>query len=311
MKKQLLMAIASMVAILAFAQGTGKRVRVYEGNKVVFEKNYSAVDSIVFVDVPTSPEGALSGEFSVSATRKVYFSHGNLQASTTDFGEHWTWGFATNQWDYIGNATANTSINGNGTVSSNGTVDLYGWSTTATFYGINNSTITNTYSGNFKDWGETIGDGWRTLSKDEWVYLFYGRADAKKLFGMGTVNGIKGAIILPDNWAGEKFKDTENGLADQGTFFYNSANTNFSFHTYTIEQWAVMESAGAVFLPVPGRRYGAGVGFVGDHANYWSSTVYNTQLAYNLSFTREKLSPEDASNRYYGRSVRLVREVQQ
>ncbi len=46
------------------------------------------------------PTGAINGQFSVSATKKVYFSKGNLQAT---YNTSWSWAFATNQWDYIGN----------------------------------------------------------------------------------------------------------------------------------------------------------------------------------------------------------------
>ena len=80
------------------------------------------ITSIVFTiedgggSTPASDEGKLSGAFSVSGTKVVYFSKGNLQATTADNGETWTWGFAENQWDYVGNSAANNAINGNGTV---------------------------------------------------------------------------------------------------------------------------------------------------------------------------------------------------
>ena len=93
-----------------------------------------------------APTGAINGKFTINASgNQVYFSQGNLQATTTDLGVNWTWAFATNQWDYIGYATANNSINGDGTVSTNGTVDLFGWVgasstwTDAAQYGISNS----------------------------------------------------------------------------------------------------------------------------------------------------------------------------
>ena len=41
---------------------------------------------------------------------RVHFAPGNLQATTTDLGESWTWHFAEHQWDYIGNAAANNAI---------------------------------------------------------------------------------------------------------------------------------------------------------------------------------------------------------
>ena len=49
----------------------------------------------------STKDGAILSEFSVSETKKVYFSQGNLQyqASTN------TWRFAENQWDYVGTQT--------------------------------------------------------------------------------------------------------------------------------------------------------------------------------------------------------------
>ena len=301
------MAIATLLAIGAFAQDTIKIIRLYSGGTIVSEQKYDEIDSIVFVDVPLTIEGVLSGEFSVSATKKVHFSRGNLQASTTDLGTNWTWTFAENQWDYIGNAAANTSINGKGTVSENGTVDLFGWSTSATQYGVNNSTSNSTYSGDFKDWGKTLGNGWFTLSKAEWVYLFYDRADAKELFGMGSVNGVNGIILLPDDWAGDKFTDTESGLTDQGSYYYNEKETNYTFHTYTAEQWSEMESNGAVFLPAAGDRLGTEMYGVGSYGFYWSSSLRNAERAYLLDFRSSHLDPQYHYNRVNGFSVRLVR----
>ena len=75
--------------------------------------------------------------FAVSGSKNVRFSQGNLQA--TYDGSAWTWAFASNQYGCIGNAAANTSITGNGTIAGTGTVDLFGWSTTANFYGIHKS----------------------------------------------------------------------------------------------------------------------------------------------------------------------------
>ena len=319
MKKVLLMAVAAMFAISASAQETVKKVRLYKGNTIVAEQNYAELDSIVFVDVeiPAVPEGALAGKFTINADGdQVNFSQGNLQATYN--GSSWTWAFAANQYDYIGSAAANNAINGNGTVSSNGTVDLFGWSTAATYFGIHNSTDNSTYSGDFVDWGTNAitnggneANAWRTLTKDEWVYLFYTRENAATLFGLGSVNGVNGTILLPDNWtlpAGASFTaSTTQGLADQGTYFSNSSGNNFSHNTYTAEQWSVMESAGAVFLPAAGYRYGTGVFNVGSGGYYWAATPGGTGLAYDLSFNSSNLRPQGSGSRYYGFSVRLVR----
>ena len=248
-------------------------------------------DSITITCNPTTKS------VSVSATKKVRFSQGNLQyqASTQ------TWRFAENQYDMIGSDNSNISA------SYNGWIDLFGWGTG------NNPTNSSSYSSDyasFNDWGNNIGEGWRTLSKDEWVYLFYGRSDAAHLFGMGSVNGVKGTILLPDNWAGAKFTDTENGLADQGTYYYNSNGTNFSFHTYTADQWSVMESAGAVFLPAAGYRYGTIVDYVGSFGGYWSSTPYVESYAYDMDFGSYGLSPQGNDGRVNGHSVRLLKDVE-
>ena len=267
---------------------------------------------------PEWTNGILPGKFSVSAGKQVNFSQGNLQATYN--GSSWGWSFAANQWDYIGANAANTKINGNGTVSENGTVDLFGWSTAATYYGIHNSTSSSTYSGDFVDWGANkISNGgneanlWRTLTKDEWVYLFYGRTNAATLFGLGSVNGVNGTILLPDNWVlptGASFTaSTTQGLADQGTNYYNSNGDNFSHNTYTAEQWAVMEAAGAVFLPAAGYRHGTVVYYVGSYGYCWAATPLGANYAYYLYFRSNSLDPQGNTSRNYGQSVRLVQEA--
>ena len=98
------MAIAAVMAMSAFAQETVKKVRVYKEGAVAYEEKYDAVDSIVFVDIeiPAVPEGALSGKFTINADGdQIQFSQGNLQATYN--GSAWTWSFAANQYDYIGN----------------------------------------------------------------------------------------------------------------------------------------------------------------------------------------------------------------
>lgn len=252
-----------------------------------------------------SSDGALSGKFSVSATEQVQFSQGNLQyqASTN------TWRFATNQYDMVGFDNFKISA------SYSGWIDLFGWGTG------NNPTNASTSSGDyatFTDWGvNTISNGgnkanlWRILTNDEWVYLFHGRTNAATLFGLGSVNGVNGTILLPDNWtlpAGASFTaSTTQGLEDQGSDYYNSNDNNFSHNTYTAEQWSKMESAGAVFLPAAGFRYGDGsVNGVGLGGFYWSSTPNGSEYAWALYFDSGAvlMSYDD---RCGGQSVRLVR----
>lgn len=310
MKKILGMAFAVIIAISAFAQGTVKKVRVYEGDKVIYERFYNHVDSIVFMDVP---DGSLTGSFSVSSTKKVHFAKGNLQA--TYDGTSWAWNFAENQYDIIGDAAVNNAITGNGTASTYGTVDLFCWSSAATYYGIHNSTNYSTYQGNFKDWGETIGEGWYTLSQEEYTYLFRERDKADELFGLGTVNGVNGTIILPDDWTLPEGL-TFNSVKDKGLiweedyYYYNSENNNYSHNTFTADQWSVLEEAGAVFLPASGNRYSTNVNFPGSDGYYWSSTLKDSKKAYFLNFASHALYPAIEFYLYSAKAVRLVRNAE-
>ena len=78
-------------------------------------------------------------------------------------------------------------------------IDLFGWSgsTGSAKWGISTSTDYNDYSGDFVDWGtNTIGtdapDTWRTLTIDEWQYLFM-----HTRWTMAKVNGTLGFMLLP------------------------------------------------------------------------------------------------------------------
>lgn len=241
-------------------------------------------------------EGALIGEFSVSSTTTVHFSQGNLQYVGT-------WQFAEHQWDYFGSEQSDNHR------------DLFGWGTGDAPNKVSESY--NDYS-TFVDWGtNAITNGgntanqWRTLTRDEWVYLFYIRANAATLFGLGSVNGVNGTILLPDNWtlpAGASFTaSTTQGLADQGSYYYYDSNGHFNDNTYTTEQWTVMESAGAVFLPAAGYRWGTDVNVVGSSGGYWSATPDGTGNAYNLYFNSGSLNPQGYGNRDVGFGARLVR----
>ena len=259
--------------------------------------------------------GGIDGLFSVSETKKVYFSKGNLRATYN--GSSWTWSFADHQYDAVGNAAANTSIDGNGSVSDNGSVDLFGWVgansefTGMAAFGISNSQTNSDY-GNvageaLNDWGtnaisnggNVANYGWRTLTMDEWNYVVKTRAGADSKKGAATVNNVAGWILLPDAWT-----------LPAGVSFTAGAASEYTTNSYTAEQWAVMESAGAVFLPVTGRRDGSSVDMdTLDVGFYWSATSSNTYSAYNASFTSSGFSNEFNNwTRYKGAAVRLAKD---
>ena len=243
--------------------------------------------------------------FSVSETKKVYFSQGNLQyqASTG------TWRFAENQYDIIGSDNANISS------SYSGWIDLFGWGTSGyndkfpymTSTGTDYGDGSNDIAGTNYDWGvnNKISNGgnqaglWRTLTYSEWDYLISGRAQASRLMGQGRVNGVTGLILLPDGW------ETPSSVR----FTYDPGN--YSTNVYSLDEWAVMESYGAVFLPAAGDRGGSDVYYVGIYGAYWSSSAYGSGYAYYQGFGSSGVSTFRAPMRDYGRSVRLVQEVKE
>ena len=269
-------------------------------------------------------QSAVSGAFTVNASGdKVQFASGNLQA--TYDGTVWSWDFAAQQYDYIGVAAGNTSINGNGTVSaSNVTVDLFGWvgaSSTWTGvaqYGISNATATSSTStyGNSateslkSDWGTLIGDGntWRTLTNAEWTYVFTTRttggtvgSTSQARYAHATINtddtGVNGMILFPDgvDFASSEFTTlgTVNSISDYAT-------------KCTSTQWAALETKGCVFLPAAGFRNGTTVS--DGYGRYWSSTAATKANSYYAGFSTNNLNIGDKHyTRSRGYSVRLVK----
>jgi len=264
------------------------------------------------------PEGAINGRFSVSDTKKVYFSKGNLQAT---YNTSWSWAFATNQWDYIGNAAGNTSIDGSGTISGTGTVDLFGWVgaacewTGAAQYGISNVTAAAQY-GNVKgealksDWGtlaitnggNTANFGWHSLASGEWDYLFKTRTTPSGVrYAHATVNSVPGLVLLPDDWSTDYYSlDKVN----------DAMSTAYTDNVISSSDWtSKLEAHGAVFLPAGGFRNGASVTNAGDKGNYWSSTSSTDSEGYALGFffgSGRFVGSTSSAARNRGYSVRLV-----
>ena len=244
----------------------------------------------------------LSGVFSVSGSKKVSFSKGNLQA--TYDGSNWTWAFAANQWDYIGNAAGNTMVTATSPfISENATVDLFGWvgassnwADNVNQYGITSSSATNNTDGYGNvadetlksDWGTRIGSGWRTLSMDEWTYLLStrtvngGTGENKSYTLNQSVNGKRCLVLYPDNYTGA---------------------------VYSGSDWASFEAAGCVFLPAAGWRNGTTINNINDRGYYWSTTPSNATAAKRMFFAGG-LELDGDNSRAFGFSVRLVQEVE-
>ncbi|MBQ4390904.1 MAG: hypothetical protein II827_02690 [Paludibacteraceae bacterium] len=262
------------------------------------------------------PVGAIKGKFSVAPGKQVYFSKGNLQATTSDRGYgSWTWSFATNQWDFIGNQVANNAIKGRSAVSDNGSVDLFIWSNSDLCYGIH---VLEDHFDPLVDWGNNpISNGgnepnlWRTLTQDEWVYLLQTREDAANKYGFAKVNDIPGGVFLPDEWiwpSGLEFTPGKTGTSTKDGDWSEVAATNI----YDINQWHAMEENGAVFLPAAGDRNRTDVFADGYVGFYWSATLVpdGTKACYFTFYNSSRIYPSLAFDRNeYGLSVRLVQDV--
>ena len=293
-------------------QNLSQTVEVKDGKKETLAVTMTKA-SVPQQPVPTTPvagntntsvnKNSSNGVFSVASGRKVQFSKGNLQyqASTK------TWRFAEHQWDVIGEANKNISS------SYSGWIDLFGWgtsgyngknpwmtSTTSTDYGNGERDIAGT---NY-DWGvnNTISNGggksWRTLTKDEWVYVFNTRNTSSGIrYAKATVNGVNGVILLPDNWSSVNYSLSNT----------NKSDASFSSNHISQSDWtSKLEANGAVFLPAAGYRYGTDVYFVGSHGYYWSASYYGSSDACFVYFRDSSLLAGDWDNRFRGQGVRLV-----
>ena len=258
-------------------------------------------------------DGALSGRFTINAAGdRIVFSQGNLQYNA---GTE-TWRFADNQLTALGEANTNISE-----ATNTGWLDLFGWGTGAN--PTNYSTGWQDYP-TYSEWGaNAINNGgntpnqWRTLTNKEWNYLFLKRANATSLFGLGQVDGVKGLILLPDEWttpADISFHSGKSkGLVAKTDYYANTDGKNYTHNEYTSAEWAQMESAGAVFLPAAGYRWDNEVYMedsdVDGMGYYWASTPYEDWQGYELYFDGYELSPQNKNSRIYGQAVRLVQDA--
>ena len=256
--------------------------------------------------------------FSVSATKRVIFAPGNLQATYDATGQTWSWGFAAHQYDRIGGNGGNklittTTIESSepyARLSADGTVDLFGRSTDKTYYGIATSTNVSDYNGTFVDWGGLDirknttppytyypTNYWHTLSEAEWQYLIgeetYRHTGGTIQWAEGstthvilnalctkaTVNGIHGLIIFPDYYSG----NMPLGVAwDENSIspgsMVHSGTTGWA-STATSAGWATLEAEGCVFLPIEGFR----IGSYEVQGQVYYNVLANTSSGYYMS----------------------------
>lgn len=300
-------------------EGLSPRTIYYVRAYAVTDFGLAYGNELIFIATDGAPTGAIDGKFTINNNGdQVYFAQGNLQyigSASTPY-----WKFAENQWDCLGITTEQNSS------SPSVDRDLFGWGTSGwnpgnTYYrpwDTNNSSgasygpagannLTGTYANS--DWGvyNSISNGadqpnqWRTLSKDEWGYVFDTRTtDSGIRFAKANVNDVNGVILLPDDWNSNYY-----GLSDT-----NTKSARYTSNTVTASDWSILELLGAVFLPATGYRFGTSVKNVGARGYYWSSSYVNSNYAYGMYFyesdNTSDLNPQDCSNRTYGRGIRLA-----
>ena len=308
---------------------------VYTGTRAavpaILDNGYltAGIDVTVTTEVNPGevPTGAICGKFTINEEGdQVYFSQGNLQYIGSAATPYWK--FADNQWDYLGTTTGQNSTD------QNVDRDLFGWGTsgwnngnmyyqpfnTETNYDENtgfgygptdgtsyNFDLTGMYAN--ADWGiyNAISNGgnipnqWRTMTRDEWDYVFNGRSTPSSIrYASAMVKYVNGVILLPDSW---------------NASIYSLNYTNASAAPYTVNvisstDWATLESHGAIFLPAAGGRNGTSVNDVGSYGFYWSASCEGHRNAFVMRFSSGDLSFYVSPTRISGSSVRLVRPVQ-
>ena len=176
------------------------------------------------------------------------------------------------------------------------------------------------------DWGvyNRISNGgnqsrmWRTLTQDEWDYLFYERNAStvnykeNARFAKATIDNVTGLIVLPDSFT-----------LPAGISLYNINReyNYFSSNIYTTQQWSQLEANGAIFLPSAGvfcydsYYYSHGEDLSDCYycddgfSQYWTTTSSGDGLrALRMEFSKNYLDANLNGSRSDKLSVRLVRD---
>jgi hypothetical protein len=286
--------------------------------------------------VKSIPTGALLGKFTINGSgNQVRFSKGNLQYTKSTS----TWSFMEQQYSTV---ETNASPYCTDDYGDKDVVSLFGWATSGYNHGATcyqpystNTTCSRYYAyGNSTknlydqtgqaDWGynaisnggNTENSGWRTLTRDEWVYLFKTRTTGGTVFGTSSARyahatirtdvsgGVNGIILFPDGLS----------IAASEVTTAGTVNGNSEWGTKcTSSQWTALAAKGCVFLPAAGERFGDNDGvtvrLVGSNGCYWASTYYTTDNGGHVAFGNNFLSPYGGLRRS-GHSVRLVRAVE-
>lgn len=289
------------------------------GNNTTIERSVITVmDKIEVTDpVIVVPEGAIPGLFSVSPTKKVFFSKGYLYYDEVNTD----WHFWNNQTDYD---TKGYDPEGN-------KVSLFTWGygTWSADWDTDQCAEANATSSSFVDWGVNpivnggnVANQWFTLTSEEWDYMLgarftdeHGQPWSPYESGHYThwdvnsyepqhitascvnlsINGVYGLLIYADDYVGERFRVWQNltAIPEKCAFLacagYREKNGS---HDYK-------------YLPgYPGE---------GHYTTVWTKNVYQwypNECSTGLSFPAhyDSFNVCNFQNRTFGYPVRLVQE---
>lgn len=259
---------------------------------------------------------ALPGIFTVNdAGKKVRFSKGNLQVYVYDDATQALWKFADHQYDVVGIDDGNDIVEYH-----NGYVDLFGWSTAISNYGIRRSENVSDYSGDLVDWGRNMyaSGNWSTLTSDEFQYILNGRRDdllgftsvcSNASFTRFSVEGTKGLLLFPDHFEWPTMGGSPSEICLDSRYVNCLGPGDFD-SSCSKSEFVRLELAGCVFLPCAGRRKGTEYESQEEgNGMYWTSKSVGAETGCDLSITGTAISINQNRDRFYGESVRLVTEV--
>ena len=208
---------------------------------------------------------------------KVYFASGNLYATAT--ATDTTFAFEEKQYYFRTRPEQGCCLNGVTYSTTEGTPKntsgMFQWDVTKAVKGGDFGAFgkkTSITDSDVLDFGQAMGDNWAALSKAELTELL------SKKIAWSTVNSVNGFVLKPDS-----FK----GTAIPGEYNWDT------------------NPSGLVFLPAAGCFSVGSVDDVGGSGSYWSSSAYNSVIAYSLGFYDGDSGVYD-SDRTEGYSVRLV-----
>lgn len=279
--------------------------------------SWTAVRSEV-KSIQLTPASGIFTTRSLDGDKRIRFAYGNLQAiaknGRAESPSDWSWHFANEQYECLGRSNLYIIGNGKYSSASYNTVDLFGWSTESTYFGIHNSKFNSTYSGVCRDWGMYLNINgypagtWHVMESTSISSIKYDRHDFYR-FAVATINGVSGLVLFPDG-----FYPGQLGLPSISNFNTIGSTDSYTDNTFDLEEWAALEACGCVFLPAAGYR-------IGYHSNgdlykpgiigyYWSRNfpLGNEEVAIICNILTSLYSTE--LPRYYGCSVRLIYDVE-